>query len=110
MEINWTEIIAALLVALMGVAIAGIKVLWTGTLKPWIESKTTEQQRETIHRWVEVAVKAAEELFDGEGRGSEKRDYVISQIEQRCMENGIAVDVDYIRQELETAFRQYVKG
>lgn len=49
----------------------------TAFLIPYIKSKTTEKQQENIYFWVGIAVSAAEQIFDGSGRGTEKYQYVV---------------------------------
>lgn len=46
-------------------------------LIPYIRSKTTEKQQQTINGWIRIAVAAAEQIFNGEGRGEEKKQYVL---------------------------------
>lgn len=55
----------------------------TSRLIPYIKSKTTAQQQAEINAWVEIAVAAAQQLFKGQGRGSEKKAYVLSWLEER---------------------------
>lgn len=69
MEINMTAIVEAIFV-LIGVII-------TTVIVPYIKARTTEKQRENINGWVKVAVAAAEQLFQGTGRGVEKKQYVL---------------------------------
>ena len=49
----------------------------SGILIPYIRSKTTVQQQQTINGWIRIAVAAAEQIFNGEGRGEEKKQYVL---------------------------------
>ena len=42
---------------------------------PWIKNKTTAQQRDKLLTWVQVAVAAAEQLFDEKQR-KDKKEYV----------------------------------
>ena len=52
-------------------------VVITLYLVPWIKSKTTKEQRESINALVKIAVQAAEQIFAGAGRGEEKKAYVM---------------------------------
>ncbi|MDD3175799.1 MAG: phage holin, LLH family [Candidatus Nanoarchaeia archaeon] len=92
--INITPIVNAVIAIIAAVA--------TAFLVPWIRSKTTEQQRKEIGAWVKIAVAAAEQLYLGAGRGSEKKEYVL----QFLANNGIAVDVDTIEAMIEAAVQQ----
>lgn len=65
--------ITPLCMAVMALA----SVVITVYLVPWIRSKTTKEQRESINTWVKIAVQAAEQLFAGSGRGEEKKAYVV---------------------------------
>ena len=49
----------------------------TSLLIPYIKSRTTAEQQQTINEWVQIAVIAAEQIFKGSGRGAEKKEYVI---------------------------------
>ena len=49
----------------------------SGILIPYIRSKTTVQQQQTINGWIRIAVAAAEQIFNGEGRGEEKKQHVL---------------------------------
>lgn len=64
-----TPIVEALF-ALLAAVVAYILI-------PYIKSKTTVEQQQTINGWVRIAVAAAEQIYDGEGRGAEKKQYVI---------------------------------
>ena len=49
-------------------------VVITLYLVPWIKSKTTKEQRESINALVKIAVQAAEQIFAGAGRGERAGD------------------------------------
>ena len=46
-------------------------------LIPWIKSKTTAQQRSELVAWAKIGVAAAEQIYVGQGRGDEKKQYVL---------------------------------
>lgn len=46
-------------------------------LIPYLKTKVTSEQLDTIKFWVNIAVEAAEMIYNGEGRGAEKKQYVI---------------------------------
>ena len=60
--------------AIVALAVAII----TSILIPYIKSKTTAEQQQNINAWVQIAVTAAEQIFNGSGRGAEKKEYVIA--------------------------------
>lgn len=48
-----------------------IAALVTAVVIPYIRSKTTAQQQAEINAWVKIAVAAAEQIYQGAGRGEE---------------------------------------
>lgn len=54
-----------------------IAALVTAVVIPYIRSKTTAQQQAEINAWVKIAVAAAEQIYQGAGRGEEKKAYAI---------------------------------
>ena len=67
--IDLTEIIVALLTLIFS--------LVSAHLIPYLKSKVTAEQLETIKLWVTIAVEAAEMIYEGTGRGEEKKAYVV---------------------------------
>ena len=49
---------------------------------PWINSKTTAEQRENLLRWVDIAVAAAQQLYY-EGNGAERLSYALDLLEKK---------------------------
>lgn len=70
--------ITPIIEAVIGLAAALITVF----LIPYIKSKTTAEQREDLKDWIALAVKAAEKLYEGAGRGNEKREFVLEWLEK----------------------------
>ena len=62
--------------------IALLAALVTYKLVPWIKSKTTAEQQALLSATVKTLVYAAEQLY-GAGKGAEKLDYVIAELEKR---------------------------
>ena len=52
-------------------------ILLSSFLIPYLKSKTSKEQQDQINTWVKIAVTAAEQIYQGNGRGSEKKEYVI---------------------------------
>lgn len=83
-----TEIVISLAIALV-----------TTFLIPWIRSKTTTDQLNTIKLWVNIAVNAAEQLYTGIGRGAEKKAYVIAWLADK----GLKIDNESLDNMIEAA-------
>lgn len=63
--------------------IALVAAIITTFVVPYIKSKTTENQRKTFVEWAKIAVKAAEQIYNGPGKGAEKKAYVISYLREK---------------------------
>lgn len=85
-----TPIINAI-VALLAAVIAAFVV-------PWLKKKTTQQDRETMLAWVEIAVAAAQQLFY-ELDGASRKEYVIKFLTER----GYSVDEGALDAAIEAA-------
>lgn len=62
--------------------IALLAALVTYKLVPWIKSKTTAEQQALLSATVRTLVYAAEQLY-GAGKGAEKLDFVVGELEKR---------------------------
>ncbi|MBR3765036.1 MAG: holin [Clostridia bacterium] len=62
--------------------LALLAALITAFAIPWIRSKTTLEQREMLLSITTSLIYAAEQLY-GAGKGHEKMEYVIGQLEER---------------------------
>ena len=94
------------LTPIIQVAIILISTIITSFLIPWIKSKTTQEQWQTIQNIAKVAVYAAEVLYKGSGRGEEKLEYVMTYIKEFCSEKGIYFNDDAIRQTVENMVKK----
>lgn len=74
MNIDLTPILQAL--------IALLACIVTYKLIPWIKSKTTTEQQAQLQTAVKVLVYAAEQIY-GAGKGKEKLQYVVDNLENR---------------------------
>lgn len=83
-NINLTPIIVAL-IGVLGTVI-------TTVLIPWLKSKTTKQQWDTVTAWTVTAVQAVEVICKGAGKGAEKKQAVLDYINKKCEENNIELD------------------
>ena len=71
-------------------AITLATALITAFLIPYIKSRTTTEQQAQIKAWVRIAVSAAEQIYNGPGRGAEKKEYVQGFLQSK----GYKVDFD----------------
>lgn len=69
---------------------------------PFLKSKTSKEQRETIMFWVSVAVSAAEQIFNERGMGEEKKKFVV----EFLVEQGIKVNPDELDVLIESAVKE----
>lgn len=60
--------------AVVSLAIA----VMTYLIIPYIKAKVGEQKYDQIYEWVHIAVRAADQIYKGEGRGAEKKAYVVA--------------------------------
>nr|DAE42735.1 MAG TPA: holin [Caudoviricetes sp.] len=90
---DYTQIISAVL--------ALISALISAFLIPWLKTKIDANKLQTIKTYVEIGVKAAEQLYAATD-GEEKKAYVINFL----AEHGIRFDVSTIDQLIEAAVLQ----
>lgn len=69
---------------------------------PWIKSKTTANQRREIVAWASIAVKAAEQIYNGPGRGDEKKRFVLNYLKNK----GYSLDEKSLEIALEAAVKE----
>lgn len=55
-------------------AIAGVFCYF---VRPYIKAVTSAEQQAVLNEWVRTAVKAAEQIYKGSGRGDEKKAFVL---------------------------------
>ena len=96
-DIDITQIVAVL--------IGLLSVLVTSVIVPLIRTKLTNIQWETVKNYALAGVQAAEILFDAQGKGEEKLEWVSSYIESQCQKHGIKIDMDTIRIAIENAWK-----
>ena len=77
---------------------AGVSVF----LIPWLKKQTTEAQRKELTAWVKIGVAAAEQLYVGQGRGEEKKQYVLDFLKQK----GFKVDEESVVNAIEAIVKQ----
>lgn len=89
-----TKILEAVIVLVLAVV--------TTFLVPYIKSKTTKEQRDQMESWAKIAVTAAEQIYNGVGRGEEKKQYVLDFLKSQ----GYTLDIDAINALVESAVRE----
>ena len=93
MNIDLTHVILAIIAVIAGVAVK--------KLIPWIKWNATEKQLKFVDGIYKTLVFAAEQMFDS-GKGSDKLDYVVAELEKR----GFTVD----RAKIEATVWEYLNS
>lgn len=73
---------------------------------PYIKSKTTAAQQSQINAWVRIAVSAAEQIYNGPGKGEDKKAYVLTWLRQ----HGVTVDEPQLDALIEAAVYELKTG
>ena len=84
---------------IVSAAITLIVALITTFLIPWLKNKLDADKFEKVRAWTKVAVQAAEMIYNGAGRGEEKKAYVI----QYLNDKGFKLDTATIDALIESA-------
>lgn len=84
---------------IVNAVIALATALVTAFVIPWLKSKIEADKLEQYKEWVCIAVKAAEQIYTGSGRGAEKKKYVLEFLQSK----GFTVDFDSIDLMIEAA-------
>ena len=92
--IDITPIINAA-IALIGAAVSVFLI-------PWIKSKTTAEQRKELIAWAKIGVAAAEHIYVGQGRGDEKKQYVLEFLKSK----GFDLNEESVNNAIEAAVKQ----
>lgn len=87
------------LTPIMEAIIALVVAVITAFVIPWLKGKIDADKLEQIKLWVTVAVKAAEQLYNGTGRGEEKKAYVVKFLQEK----GFTIDPDSLDKLIEAA-------
>lgn len=73
--------------------------LVTAFLIPYLKTKVSAEQLDTIKFWVNIAVEAAEMIYVGTGRGQEKKDYVVQFLNSK----GFSLNITEVENLIEAA-------
>ncbi len=88
--------------AIINAVVALVAAVISVFVIPYVKSKTTAQQREELVAWAKIAVSAAEQIYKGEQRGAEKKQYVLNFLAK----NGFSVDEEAVNAAIEAAVKQ----
>lgn len=102
MGIDVTEVVVAL--------IGFLSIVITTVVFPLIKSKLTNSQWETIKNYALAGVQAAEIIFNAQGKGEKKLEWVSKYIEAQCKAHGIKIDMDTVRVAIENAWKDLGLG
>lgn len=83
---------------ILEIALALISAIITTFVIPVIKEKLSETKREKLRFWVDIAVKAAEQIY-GSKTGQQKKEYVVSFL----LSKGIVFDVDEVTALIESS-------
>ena len=78
-----------------------VAVIITCALIPYVKSKLTQDELNEVRAWTRIAVIAAEQLYKGNGRGEEKKAYVVKFLNDK----GFKLDTESI----DALIESYVK-
>jgi len=93
--------VTQIIVAIIGI----IGVVITTYVIPYLKSKTSTTQWDNILNWATAGVQCAEILYNGVGRGEEKKAYVEKYIQDMCNKAGIKIDADSVTVAIENAWK-----
>lgn len=91
MTIDLTQVVSAVITLVVAVISA--------FLIPYLRAKVGTEKFEIIRKWITVAVEAAEQIYVGSGRGTEKKQYVLDFLNSK----GYKLDLDSIDNLIESA-------
>ena len=89
--------------------IALIAAVITAFVIPLVKAKISKEKLEKIKMWVNIAVEAAEQIYEGSGRGAAKKAYVVEFLNTK----GYALDPDSLDKLIEAAvfnLPQYIEA
>ena len=93
------------LTQIMVILVTLVSAVMTGILFPLIRSKVSAAQWELIKEFAIAGVQAAEIIFNAQGKGEEKLEWVTEYIEKQCKAHGIEIDMDTVRVAIENAWK-----
>lgn len=70
---GWNEVLFK--ITMLGLSVIGMVI--TYYVIPYIKSKTTNEQRQDLVYWTQIAIKLAEQIYKDKGQGALKFEYVV---------------------------------
>ena len=98
MVIDVTQVIVAL-IGLIGVLLSTVLI-------PYFRAKTTQEKGNNALFWVKLAVQSAEQIYNQQGMGEKKKEYV----EKFLAEHNIKLDPEQIDVAIEAAVNQLTEA
>lgn len=97
------EIFLMLLEVVLTLAVAVI----TGVVVPYIRSKIETDKLSKLDYYIKLGIRSAEQIFDGDGKGEEKKKYVVNYITEIINRN---LKIDITPEELDTIIEGMVNN
>lgn len=97
------EIFLMVLEVVLTLAVAVI----TGVVVPYIRSKIETDKLSKFDYYVKLGIRSAEQIFDGDGKGEEKKKYVVNYITEIINRN---LKLDITPEELDTIIEGMVNN
>lgn len=89
------EIIIKVIIPILGAIITLVVI-------PYVNSKTSKEQRDDAYFWVTVAVKAAEMIYKEKGQGVLKKEYVVEYLTRK----GLDLSIDDLNALIEAVVKE----
>ncbi len=103
--VDVTPILTSVLEVLVGILVTVVTVKFI----PWIRSKVNQKQMAMILEFVELSVRAAEQIFEA-NQGPEKLAYAKELVKEALLEKGIVISDDVLRGYIESAVYELHKA
>ena len=97
------EIFLMVLEVVLTLAVAVI----TGVVVPYIRSKIETDKLSKLDYYVKLGIRSAEQIFDGDGKGEEKKKYVVNYITEIINRN---LKIDITPEDLDTIIEGIVNN
>ena len=97
------EIFLMVLEVVLTLAVAVI----TGVVVPYVRSKIETDKLSKLDYYVKLGIHSAEQIFDGDGKGEEKKKYVVNYITEIINRN---LKIDITPEELDTIIEGMVNN
>lgn len=95
---------------LIKLVITIIIVIATKFIYPWLKSKLGEQKLNVVKSWATTFVKAAELIYNEQGKGKDKLWYVTEVLNQVLKEMNVSYTEEELRAIIESAVKDLKEG